>query len=90
MNKKQLIFILILLVAILLFVTLKVAVKDKGTDCFLSGGTFRMFSNGCGDSCAFVRQTLDNPIVCAQAFTESCDCGPLMCWNDKLGICELN
>jgi hypothetical protein len=42
-------------------------------------GTWMEFSNGCGDSCDFVR----NPKTtnCTQAFTYACNCDPDSCWN---------
>jgi len=49
-----------------------------------------MFSNGCGDSCVYERQTPDNPVACTMAFAPNCDCGPFRCWNSETKRCELN
>lgn len=56
-------------------------------ECYNSGGTWASFSNGCVDSCEKAR----NPsILCTQAFTDGCDCGPDKCWNFDTKQCELN
>lgn len=44
-------------------------------------GNWQEFSNGCADSCEFVR----NPqtTFCTQAFTYGCNCDPNSCWNGR-------
>ncbi len=46
--------------------------------CIDSGGTWRVFPNSCGDSCALVE---DPGLMCLDVLREACDCGPHACWN---------
>ncbi len=87
-TKIILIVILIILIIIPLSLSMRTLIKKPA--CFFNGGVWRMFSNGCGDSCIKERETPDNPIMCTMAFQESCDCGPLRCWNHEKQRCELN
>jgi hypothetical protein len=48
-------------------------------DCEVNGGNWKTFSNTCVDSCELIR---DEGIVCGEAMTDGCDCGPTMCWDD--------
>lgn len=50
------------------------------------GGEWREFSNGCVDSCDYQRNPGD--ILCTQAFTFGCDCGPGNCLDLNTGSCE--
>jgi hypothetical protein len=59
--------------------------ENPKEECARVGGTWRIFNNGCVDSCFLVR---DKGTVCTQALTEGCDCGPYKCWNGK--TCESN
>ena len=45
--------------------------------CIAMGGSWREFPNACADFCFAARE--EDP-MCAQVITESCDCGPNMCW----------
>ncbi len=56
--------------------------------CVKKGGTWTTFNNGCADSCAYERQDPEDPLMCTQAITDSCDCGQDKCWNGK--FCENN
>lgn len=49
--------------------------KVNKTICENAGGSWEMFSNGCGDACG----TKDS--LCTMAFQEGCDCGVNMCWD---------
>ncbi|MCF7861312.1 hypothetical protein K9M79_03615 [Candidatus Woesearchaeota archaeon] len=42
--------------------------------CENAEGNWKEFPNSCADRC-------DAGAVCAQVITESCDCGPDMCWD---------
>lgn len=53
--------------------------------CIEEGGTWTYFGDTCGDSCTRARAT--EPVICGQAFTWGCNCGPEMCWNGE--SCEL-
>lgn len=54
--------------------------------CEKTGGFWKSFPNTCVDSCSYVRSK--ERIMCGQAFTDGCDCGPDKCWNGK--SCEIN
>ena len=45
--------------------------------CIAMEGTWDEFPNACADTCSFHRE---EDAMCAQVITESCDCGPEMCW----------
>ena len=47
--------------------------------CISVGGNWFYFSNTCVDSCAKARSK--EPVLCGQAFTWGCGCGPDRCWN---------
>ena len=47
--------------------------------CISMGGSWFYFSNTCVDSCAKARSK--EPVLCGQAFTWGCECGPDKCWN---------
>lgn len=52
--------------------------ESKQQQCREEGGEWRQFPNGCVDSCNYAR----NPdVICTQALTMGCDCGPEQCWN---------
>jgi hypothetical protein len=53
--------------------------------CISVGRSWHYFPNTCVDSCTKARSK--EPVVCGQAFTWGCDCGPNKCWNGK--TCEL-
>ena len=53
-------------------------VLNEQEACSEQGGEWKEFSKGCVDSCAKARNPGD--IVCTQAFTYGCDCGPDRCW----------
>ena len=91
-NRNFLRVILIILAIIIIIIILysSMFTITKSPRCFLSGGVWKMFSNGCGDSCVKVRETPDNPIGCTLANAFNCDCGPFRCWNYKEQRCELN
>jgi hypothetical protein len=55
--------------------------------CTQARGKWKNFTNGCADYCEFRRET-PGEIVCTQAITEGCDCGPSMCWTGAR--CEQN
>ena len=52
--------------------------------CIGMGGSWFYFSNTCVDSCTKARSK--EPVLCGQAFTWGCKCGPDKCWNG--GSCE--
>jgi len=70
------------------------AAQDKGQKssgqkiCENAGGEWKLFNNGCVDSCELARQDPNDPIICTQAQTYGCDCGPDKCWNGA--SCENN
>ena len=43
--------------------------------CRNGGGTWRTFSDGCGDTCGTAN------MLCTAAFGSGCDCGPGACWD---------
>lgn len=58
---------------------------DEVTDhlalvCEEEGGQWRLFNNGCVDSCDAAR---NDDIMCTQAMTYGCDCGDDMCWDGQ-------
>ncbi len=59
---------------------------DSKSACGKSGGLWKFFPNTCVDSCSYARSK--ERIMCGQAFTDGCDCGPNKCWNGK--SCEIN
>lgn len=68
----------------------KIVEKDlsKQEKCENAGGTWKQFSNTCVDLCSYIRST--EPVICGQAFTDGCDCGPDKCWNFETETCEVN
>lgn len=54
--------------------------------CEASGGSWEEYPNSCADNCDFVRSP--ETYLCAQAFTNACNCGEDMCWNGE--SCEPN
>ena len=56
--------------------------------CIEAGGIWREFPNGCVDSCFYVRNK--HNVVCTQALTFGCDCGPQKCWDRDTFSCEYN
>lgn len=54
--------------------------------CAQAGGEWKEFSNGCVDSCDYIRN-VDNT-ECTAALTYGCDCGEDQCWNGS--SCEDN
>jgi len=60
--------------------------ENPQEECESVDGTWTEFSNGCVDSCDLAR----NPetILCTQALTDGCECGPDRCWNGE--SCEDN
>lgn len=50
--------------------------------CENSGGEWRMFNNGCKDSCGLSNR------LCTQAFAVGCDCGPTQCYGDLNSPCD--
>ena len=87
-----------LIIAVILAVVIAGCSKDKSPydnskilsdplkECARVNGTWMMFSNGCVDSCYSARSA--RPVMCTQALTESCECGPDRCWNGS--TCEPN
>ncbi|MBI3033613.1 hypothetical protein HYY72_00440 [Candidatus Woesearchaeota archaeon] len=55
--------------------------NEPAKECERVKGTWEMFSNGCVDSCYKARSA--SPVICTQALTYGCDCGPGRCWNDS-------
>lgn len=49
--------------------------------CSSQGGNWREFSDGCADSCEKARDPYG--IMCTQAITLGCDCGPDKCWDGQ-------
>ena len=49
--------------------------KASREACENQNGEWKLFSNGCVDSCG------KKPRICTQALTEGCDCGPTLCWD---------
>jgi len=97
MKPRKIIIIYVLIIALLLFVgaTYYYRVQngngdgildDAELECARVEGNWREFGNGCVDSCDLAR----NPetILCIQALTYGCDCGPGRCWNGE--SCEEN
>lgn len=56
--------------------------------CENAGGEWRLFPNGCVDSCELARQDPSDPIGCTEAEKMGCDCGADKCWNGN--SCEPN
>ncbi|MDB2415010.1 hypothetical protein N9W34_04485 [Rickettsiales bacterium] len=54
--------------------------------CENSGGKWRMFNNGCVDSCQ--SQRASEPVMCIQAFTYGCDCPKNECWDFDSKSCQ--
>ena len=77
--------ILFLIILISIFLYFNVFTIMKSPECFLGGGTWRLHSSTCVDSCAWERGEV---VACALAITWGCDCGPNKCWNGER--CELN
>jgi len=89
-KRHKITLIIIITIIILIFLSIFIFNIIKSPRCSLNGGVWRMFSNGCGDSCVYERQTPDNPVACTMAFAPNCDCGPFRCWNSETKRCELN
>lgn len=53
---------------------------DEVIRCEEGGGNWRMFSNGCVDSCG------SKPRVCTQAFQSGCDCGATKCYGQEPSV----
>ena len=51
--------------------------------CEAGGGSWRMFGDGCGDSCG------EKPRLCTLALEEACDCGATECWNSTNCISDI-
>ena len=51
--------------------------------CEIAGGNWRVFGDGCGDSCG------EKPRLCTLAFEAACDCGPTKCWNSVNCIVDI-
>lgn len=49
--------------------------------CNASGGNWITFPNSCTNSCAYVLQP--EAVMCLNAETKGCDCGPNSCWNGQ-------
>lgn len=62
-----------------------VALSEKDV-CQQEGGEWRVFRNGCVDSCQYNRNKGD--VMCTQALTYGCDCGEGKCWNSEEKVCE--
>lgn len=96
--KKILIIVLIILIILFLILFDRYFLnKDIGNSqlsnvqiCQNAGGYWRMFSDGCGDSCVKQRQSPDNLVGCTLAFQENCDCGPFRCWDSENKKCDWN
>ncbi|MCK4553058.1 hypothetical protein KAT80_02550, partial [Candidatus Pacearchaeota archaeon] len=56
--------------------------------CENVGGIWKLFGDGCVDSCELARQDPNNPIACTEAETMGCDCGSDKCWDGE--TCVLN
>ena len=89
--------IIILTIIILFLVSCTSTVKQPKTvddlildnpvdECARVDGRWITFGNTCVDSCSKARSP--EPVMCGQAFTDGCDCGPERCWNGK--TCENN
>ncbi len=53
------------------------------SECRQGGGEWRQFPNGCVDSCNYAA----NPgVMCTQALTYGCDCGPDQCWSGDICV----
>ena len=50
--------------------------------------SWRVFGNGCVDSCAKARSR--ERMRCSMAMTAGCDCGPDRCWDDAANSCVDN
>lgn len=64
------------------FMSFEVGVDGDTEDrqrCEVQGGTWRLFSDGCVDSCA---KAVDPNIGCILVMTWGCDCGSDQCWGD--------
>lgn len=59
---------------------------DPQQECANVNGMWKMFSDGCVDSCFKARSK--EPVFCTLAITDGCDCGADRCWNGK--TCEAN
>lgn len=55
-------------------------------ECSRVNGEWKIFSDGCVDSCFKARSK--EPVFCTLALKEGCNCGPERCWNGK--TCEAN
>ena len=59
---------------------------NSGDECARVSGEWKIFSNGCVDSCSLVRSK--EPVFCTAVLTDGCDCGADKCWSGK--TCEAN
>jgi len=84
---------IVLIISVLLIVSCQQTPTTKNSQpvlseeslCVKGGGVWTMFRNTCVDNCKVVRT---KGIICGQALTEGCDCGPAKCWNGN--SCENN
>jgi len=62
---------------------LKECIYPKSIEqCETGGGEWRLFNNGCVDSCG------SKPRICTQAVTWGCDCGATKCYGKGEGGCK--
>lgn len=54
--------------------------SPKPDACLASGGSWKIFENGCVDSCYYAHNPLSN---CTHTLTNGCDCGPDKCWDGE-------
>lgn len=59
--------------------------SDPQQECIRLGKEWKMFSNGCVDSCYLER---NNDATCTTSLRDGCDCGLDECWNGQ--TCEAN
>ena len=88
MNTKQKIFLVIVVIIGIIFLASSSYTIQNNSSCFLSGGTWKMFSSACVDSCTWERDR--ELTICASVISYGCDCGPLRCWNHDTRGCEFN
>lgn len=68
------------------YATHSMVLENPQDECARVGGTWKVFSDGCVDSCYKERST-EAPL-CAMAMTPGCDCGETKCWSGY--TCEDN
>lgn len=59
---------------------------DPRQECVRASGEWKIFPDGCADSCFKARSA--EPVFCTAALIDGCDCGADRCWNGK--TCEAN